>query len=176
MEKEITSEQAIKSEFVIQKGQAVKINLEGRSYKIRQICSKVRTKIHLLTMEAFMLTEESKKPMSLRKAKCMQKKVYSLHAKTAACYMLNKWVYVPFIFALTWRRLSFLNDESLRVINTIGASNEGFASFTAGWHLSKSLLEVSTNLFGNALKQKNERQVSAENMVKEDSQTKAVSK
>lgn len=158
-----------KMEYMIERGIPVPVSLEGKIFKIRQISNKLRIKIHLLTLEAELLSEQAKKPMSVRKAKRIHSRIYSLHAKTAAYYILgNRALFVPFLYAWTWRRLRLLNDTSLYTINHIGANNEGFAAFSAGWHLSKNLLSLSMDMLGNAHKQRDEREMSAERMVRED--------
>lgn len=173
---DIATEMA-KSEFLIKEGVSLPITLEDRTFKIRQISNALREKIQILTMEAFMLSEKAKEPMSIRRAKKIQRKIYALHAKTAAYYILgNKAKFIPFLYSFTWRRLRLLNDKSIYIINHIGANNEGFAAFSADWQLSKSLLELSMNLLGGALSQNKERRESVKNMVKEDSQTKQDSK
>lgn len=142
---------------------------EGKEYKVRQISQKVALKIRNLEKEVLILEREAKNEITLKRAKQIDKKMYTLHSKTAAYYLLGNWaLFVPFLWAWTWRWLFRKTNEVTFMINNAGANNQDVNFFIANWQITKVQLALSTRLVGEGIKQWQERMESAESMLAED--------
>ena len=153
----------------VQSGQPTIVEVQGKIYKVRQISQKVELKIRNLEKEVLLLEREAKEEITLKKAKAIDKKMYTLHSKMAAYYLLGNWaLYIPFLWALTWRWLFRKTNEVTFAINNVGSNNEDVNFFFANWQITKARLALSTMLVGNGIKQWQERMESSENMLAED--------
>lgn len=140
-----------------------------KEYKVKQISNAVRTRISLLEKEVYLLEEEGKNGLPIRKAKKVDKILRRLHAKTAAYYLLgNKAIFMPLRFYITWHRLDLLDSEHTFRINEAGMNNKGLDFFLANWQITKAQLVLSTRLVGEGLKDFAERKESAESMLAKD--------
>ena len=145
------------------------VEVQGKRYKIRQISQKIELCIRNLEKEVLMLEREAKEEITLKRAKQIDKKMYTLHSKMAAYYLLgNLALFVPFLWAITWRRLFRKTNEVTYAINNAGCNNDDVNFFYANWQITKARLALSTMLVGNGIKQWQERMESAENMLDED--------
>lgn len=145
------------------------VEVDGKVYFVRQISNKVRTKISDLEKEAFFLEKKSAEGLPLRQAKRIDRKLRSLHSKTAAYYLLNNWaLFVPFLWAIKWRKLELRDSEHTFRINEAGMHNKGLDFFLANWQITKAQLVLSTRLVGEGLKKYQERMESVENMLEKD--------
>lgn len=162
-------EMLLESANEVQSGAPCIVNVQGKKYKVKQITQKVAFKIRNLEKEVLVLEREAKGEITLKRAKEIDKKMYSLHSKTAAYYLLGNWaLFVPFLWALTWRWLFRKTNEVTFTINNAGANNKDVNFFIANWQITKVQLALSTRLVGEGIKQWQERMESAENMVAED--------
>ena len=145
------------------------VEVGGKVYFVRQISNRVRTKISDLEKEAFFLEKKSAEGLPLRQAKRIDRKLRSLHSKTAAYYLLNNWaLFVPFLWAIKWRKLDLRDSEHTFRINEAGMHNKGLDFFLANWQITKAQLVLSTRLVGEGLKKYQERMESVENMLEKD--------
>lgn len=159
----------LKGEGLIQSGAPCEIEICGKTYKVRQISQKVAYKISCLEKEVLMLEDEAQGAITLSRAKAIEKKIYSLHSKTAAYYLLGNWaLFVPFLWAITWRRLFRQTNEITFGINNAGANHRDINFFLANWQVTKARLALSTMLVGNGINQQQERMESAESMLEQD--------
>lgn len=153
----------------VQSGAPCEIEVQGKKYKVKQITQKVGLKISNLEKEVLVLEREAKGEITLKRAKQIDKKMYTLHSKTAAYYLLGNWaLFVPFLWALTWRWLFRQTNEVTFKINDVGANNKDVNFLLANWQVTKARLALSTMLVGNGIKQYQERMESAESMLEED--------
>lgn len=149
------------------------ISADGKTYKVRQVSQKVRTKIDNLAKEAYFMQENMKKELSLRKAKRLNTRLRNTHAKIAAYYLLGNWaLFVPFLWAFKWRWLLLRNSETMFNINDAGASDPDTGFYFANWDIITGILALSTRTVGDAIKQFAEREESAESMLAEDASPK----
>lgn len=110
-----------------------------------------------------MLEKESKTEITLKRAKRIDKKIRTLHSKTAAYYLLGNWaLFVPFLLAIMWRLLDLKDSEVTFTINAMGANNKGVDFFLANWQITKAQLALSMRLVGDGIKQYQERMESAQ--------------
>lgn len=164
-----TLEEIIVGANKVQTGAPCTINVRGKKYKVRQISQKIELCIRNLEKEVLMLEREAKDEITLKRAKAIDKKMYTLHSKMAAYYLLGNWaLVVPFLFALTWRWLFRKTNEVTFAINNAGSNNQDVNFFYANWQITKARLALSTMLVGNGVSQWQERMESAENMLDED--------
>ena len=120
-----------------------------------------------------MLEKESKKEITLTRAKRIDKKIRTLHSKTAAYYLLGNWaVFVPLLWAITWRLLDLKDSEVTFTINAMGANNKGVDFFLANWQITKAQLALSMRLVGDGIKQYQERMESATDALTESPDSK----
>ena len=145
------------------------IEVEGRTYKVRQISRGIRERIHSLEIEAYALSGRQSEPMPVRKAKKIQRKLDRLHAKTAAYYLLgNRAVTMPWLFWLTWRRLMTRTEEHAASINSAAVNDEEINFSLANWENTKRQLALSMKPIGDGVRQTLERWRAAEAQALED--------
>jgi hypothetical protein len=161
-------EQLLQSEQKIQFKAPCIIHVGKCKYKIKQVSNAVATKIQELNTEALFLERKAQSALTLKEANKINRKLRTLHSKTAAYYLLNNWALVPFIFAYMWHKIDRRSSEHSYMINDAGANNKGYAFFLLNWQITKSQLALSTNLIGESVKQSAERKESATNMLDED--------
>ena len=120
-----------------------------------------------------MLEKESKSEITLKRAKQIDKKIRTLHSKTAAYYLLGNWsLFVPFLWAVKWRLLDLKDSEVTFAINAMGANNKGVDFFLANWQITKAQLALSMRLVGEGIKQYQERMESAADALNESPDSK----
>lgn len=153
----------------VQSGAPCTIEVQGRKYKVKQVSQNVELKIRNLEKEVLMLEREAKGEITLKRAKQIDRKMYTLHSKMAAYYLLGNWVLVvPFLWAITWRWLFRKTNEVTYAINNAGSNNKDVGFFYANWQITKARLALSMMSVGNGIKQWQERMESATNMLEED--------
>ena len=153
----------------VQTGAPCTIEVQGKRYKVRQVSQKIELCIRNLEKEVLMLEREAKDEITLKRAKAIDRKMYTLHSKMAAYYLLGNWaLFVPFLWAITWRWLFRKTNEVTFAINNAGSNNQDVSFFYANWQITKARLALSTMSVGNGIKQWQERMESATNMLEED--------
>lgn len=157
----------------IQRGAPCSVVVQGQTYKVKQISNTIRRKISDLEKEVLVLEKESKKEITLKRAKQIDKKIRTLHSKTAAYYLLGNWaLFVPFLWAIKWRLLDLKDSEVTFTINAMGANNKGVDFFLANWQITKAQLALSMRLVGDGIKQYQERMESAADALNESPDSK----
>lgn len=145
------------------------IEVGSRKYHIKQVSNTVRRKIADLEKEAYLLEKRGEEEVPLREARRIDKKLRTLHSKTAAYYLLGNWaLFVPFLFAVKWRLLDLRDSEHTYRINESGMNNRGVDFFLANWQITKAQLALSMRLVGEGIKQYQERMESVTNMLEKD--------
>jgi len=145
------------------------IVVKGKVYNVRQVSNTIRRKISLLEKEAYVLEQEGKKGVSIKRAKKIVRKIRTLHSKTAAYYLLGNWaLFIPFLFAIKWRLLDLKDNEVTYKINEAGILGKDVDFFLANWQLTKQALALSTRLVGEGIKEYAEKMESAANMLEKD--------
>lgn len=166
-------EEMLAGEQEVQRGAPCSVAVQGRVYKVKQISNAVRRKISDLEKEVLILEKESKNEMTLKKAKKIDRKIRTLHSKTAAYYLLGNFaLFVPFLWAIKWRLLDLKDSEVTFTINAMGANNKGVDFFLANWQITKAQLALSMRLVGDGIKQYQERMESAADALNESPDSK----
>lgn len=141
----------------------------GRKYKVRQVAQEVKKRIALLEQEAQVLEARGKEGVSQKEAKKITKKLYSLHSKKAAYYLLGNWaIFCPWLWSIRWRILQMRGNEVTFKINGAGAISEDMGFSKANWDLSKQERELYMRPVGESAKQTLERLESVMNMLETD--------
>lgn len=149
------------------------IEVDGHKYKVLQISKGVRSRIHALELEAYALSGKQKEPMPVREARKIQRRLDTIHAKTAAYYLLgNKAVLMPWLFALTWRRLMRRSEEHCAMINSAAVNDEEVGFSLANWDITRQQLALSMRPIGEGVRQMLKRWESAEVQAMEDAMKK----
>lgn len=169
---ELTSEdldQLVSTKERIKQGFPKTIAIDGVAYTIKQVSKGVRARIHSLELEAYALSGKQKEEMPLNKAKKIQRKLDTLHAKTAAYYLLgNKAVFMPWLFSFTWRKLMMRSEEHTATINNEAFNDEEVGFSLANWENTKRQLALSMKPIGDGVKETLKRWRAAEAQVAED--------
>lgn len=166
-------EEMLEGEQIVQRGAPCSITVQGKTYKVKQISNTIRRKISDLEKEVLVLEKESKTEITLKRAKRIDRKIRTLHSKTAAYYLLGNWaLFVPFLWAIQWRLLDLKDSEVTFTINAMGANNKGVDFFLANWQITKAQLALSMRLVGEGIKQYQERMESAQDALNESPDSK----
>ena len=145
------------------------IKVGRRKYRVRQIAQAVKERIAMLELEAQVLEAKGKQGVSEKEGKKITKKLYSLHAKKAAYYLLGNWaLFIPGLWALRWRLLQLRGNEVTFKINEAGVVSADLGFFKANWAISKQERELYMRPVGEVAKQQLERLESVMNMLETD--------
>ena len=140
-----------------------------RKYKVRQVAQAVKERIALLEQEGQVLEAKGKQGVPQKEAKKITKKLYSLHSKKAAYYLLGNWaIFCPWLWAIKWRILQLRGNEVTFRINGAGAISEDMGFSKANWQLSRQERELYMRPVGEVAKQTQERLESVMNMLEKD--------
>lgn len=138
-------------------------------YRVRQVAQAVRERIALLEQEAQVLEIQGKEGVDQKKAKALTRKLYSIHSKKAAYYLLGNWaIFMPWLWALKWRILQLRGNEVTAKINEAGVVSAEVVFFKANWDLSRLEREQFMRPVGEVAKQAQERLESVINMLDQD--------
>lgn len=140
-----------------------------RKYKVRQVAQAINERIVLLEQEAQVLEARGKQGVSQKEAAKITKKLYSLHSKKAAYYLLGNWaLFVPFLWAVKWRILQLRGNETTFKINEAGVVSGDLGFSKANWDISKQVRELYMRPVGEVARQAQERLESVMNMLEAD--------
>lgn len=163
------SERFLQGEYDTVIGAPCVVSVGRRRYKVRQVAQAVKTRIALLEQEAQVLEAKGKQGVSQKEAKRLTKKLYSLHSKKAAYYLLGNWAIVfPWLWAIRWRLLQLVGNEATFRINEAGVVSADLGFSKANWQLSKQERELYMRPVGEVAKQAQERLESVMNMLDTD--------
>lgn len=138
-------------------------------YKVRQVAQAVKERIALLEQEAQVLEAKGKQGVSQKEARKITKKLYSLHSKKAAYYLLGNWaIFCPWLWAIRWRLLQLRGNETTFKINEAGVISTDLGFSKANWDISKQERELYMRPVGEVAEQQLERLESVINMLETD--------
>ncbi len=145
------------------------VNVGHRKYRVRQVAQAVKERIALLEQEAYILEARGKQGVSQKEAKNITKKLYSLHSKKAAYYLLGNWaIFCPWLWWIKWHLLQYRGNETTFKINEAGVVSADLGFFKANWDISKQERELYMRPVGEVAKQQLERLESVINMLETD--------
>ena len=145
------------------------VRVDGRKYKVRQVAQAVKEKIALLEQEAQVLEARGKQGVSQKEGKKITKKLFALHSKKAAYYLLGNWaLFVPFLWRIKWHILQLRGNETTFRINEAGVVSADLGFSKANWDISKQERELYMRPVGEVAKQAQERLETVINMLETD--------
>lgn len=163
------SEKFLKSAYDTVVGAPCVVKVGRRKYRVRQIAQAVKEKIALLEQEGQVLEEMGKQGVSQKEARKITKKLFSLHSKKAAYYLLGNWaLFVPGLWWLKWHILQLRGNETTFKINEAGVVSADLGFFKANWDISKQERELYMRPVGEVAKQAQERLETVINMLETD--------
>lgn len=129
----------------------------------------VKERIVLLEQEAQILEARGKQGVPQKEAKRITKRLYSLHSKKAAYYLLGNWaLFIPGLWAIRWRLLQLRGNETTFKINEAGVVSKDLGFSKANWDISKQERELYMRPVGEVARQAQERLESVMNMLDQD--------
>ena len=163
------SEKFIEGAYDTITGAPCVVEVDGRKYKVRQVAQAVKERIALLEQEAQILEGRGKLGVSAKEGKRITKKLYSLHSKKAAYYLLGNWaLFFPWLFWLKWHILQLRGNETTFKINEAGLVSADLGFSKANWDISKQERELYMRPVGEVARQQLERLESVMNMLEKD--------
>ena len=154
----------------INRGKLRSVDINSKRYRLRPINMRQSAEIANLAFDAKFYQEQMNSEKDPKKAKKLNLEFRKIPAKMAAHYLLGRRLrYVPLLYWITWRRLYRLPEEVSAMINSVeitGGTDKDF--FSANLECIKFQLALSMNQVGEIVKQKQEREASAERMLDED--------
>lgn len=166
---ESKSEKFVKGAYDTIVGAPCVVRIGRRKYRVRQVAQKVKEKIALLELEAQVLEARGKQSVSPKDGAKITKKLYSLHSKKAAYYLLGNWaLFVPGLWALKWRILQLRGNETTFKINEAGLVSADLGFSKANWDISRQERELYMRPVGEVAKEAQERLETVISMLDED--------
>lgn len=163
------SEQFLNGAYDTIVGAPCVIYVGRHKYKVRQVAQAVKSRIVLLEQEAQVLEAKGKQGVPQKEAERIAKKLYSLHSKKAAYYLLGNWaIFFPWIWAIKWRILQLRGNETTFRINEAGVVSADLGFSKANWDISKRERELYMRPVGEVAKQAQERLETVLNMLETD--------
>lgn len=159
----------------LQRGRGQKIAIDGKVWHTRPTSQRQNLKMLNLDYDILYWQNELKSEgISRRKAKRLNAKIRKAYAKKAAHKVLGMWLWlIPFVFAITWRRIYNASEKVSATLNSEEAlMSENQVFYLANLGSSKRALAHSMTQVGNAVNQMQERKASAESMLDEDASPK----
>ena len=145
------------------------VKIGRRKYHVRQVAQAVKSRIVLLEQEAQVLEAKGKGGVSQKEARKLTKKLYSLHSKKAAYYLLGNWaIFCPWLWAIKWRILQLRGNETTFKINEAGVVSADLGFSKANWDISRQERELYMRPVGEVAKQAQERLETVINMLETD--------
>ena len=145
------------------------IKVGRHKYKVRQVAQAVKQRIVLLEQEAQILEAMGKEGVEQKEATKITKKLYSLHSKKAAYYLLGNWaIFCPWLWWLKWHILQLRGNEATFRINEAGLVSADLGFSKANWDISKQERELYMRPVGEVAKQAQERLETVINMLEMD--------
>lgn len=163
------AEKFLQGAYETQIGAPCVVTVGRRKYHVRQVAQAVKTRIMLLEQEAQVLDAKGKQGVPEKEARRLTKKLYSLHSKKAAYYLLGNWaLFIPGLWWLKWHILQLRGNETTFKINEAGVVSADLGFSKANWDISKQERELYMRPVGEVARQQLERLESVINMLDAD--------
>lgn len=147
--------------------------IDGKAWKMRATSKWQNKAMHNHDIDILNWQIEQKNGASRKHHKELNGKIQKAFCKKAAHCVLGKrlWL-VPFAFLLTWLRIYNASERVSGTINAWFTYSQNRSFYFANWGSSKEALARYMTSVGNAVKQMQEREASAESMLDEDASPK----
>lgn len=183
MDEEAIERLLTEAQFV-RRGRTIVVTIEGRRWHLRPTSQAQNRIMADMDFDVMYWQRQLKETGSARRAKRLNGKIRRAYAKKAAHRVLGlrlRWV--PFLYAIMWRRIYNSSEAVSATINATEAIGENRGFYLANLGSSKQALVLSMNQVGEIIEQRMKRGESAESMAgrdalpkREDSKSEAPSK
>ena len=153
----------------VRKGRNILVTIDGKIWHIRPTSQAQNQIMADMDFDVMYWQRQLKEAQDAKTAKRLNAKIRKAYAKKAAHKVLGMWFrWVPFLYAIMWRRIYNSSEAVSATINATEAIGENKVFYLANLGSSKQALVLSTNQVGEAIEQRTKRGESAESMVEKD--------
>lgn len=168
MDEEAIERLLTEAQFV-RRGRNILVTIDGKTWHIRPTSQAQNQIMADMDFDVMYWQRQLKEAQDAKTAKRLNAKIRKAYAKKAAHKVLGMWLrWVPFLYAIMWRRIYNSSEAVSATINATEAIGENKVFYLANLGSSKQALVLSTNQVGEAIEQRIKRGESAESMVKKD--------
>lgn len=168
MDEEAIERLLTEAQFV-RRGRNILVEIDGKTWHIRPTSQAQNQKMADMDFDVMYWQRQLKEAQTAKRAKRLNAKIRKAYAKKAAHKVLGMWLrWVPFLYAIMWRRIYNSSEAVSATINATEAIGENKVFYLANLGSSKQALVLSTDQVGEAIEQRIKRGESAESMVKKD--------
>lgn len=168
MDEEAIERLLTEAQFV-HRGRNILVTIDGKTWHIRPTSQAQNQKMVDMDFDVMYWQRQLKEAQDAKTAKRLNAKIRKAYAKKAAHKVLGMWLrWVPFLYAIMWRRIYNSSEAVSATINATEAIGENKVFYLANLGSSKQALVLSMNQVGEAIEQRTKRGESAESMVKKD--------
>lgn len=168
MDEEAIERLLTEAQFV-RKGRNILVPIDGKTWHLRPTSMRQNEIMADMDFEVMYWQRQLKEAQTAKAAKRLNAKIRRAYAKKAAHKVLGmrlRWI--PFLYAIMWRRIYNSSEAVSATINATEAIGENKVFYLANLGSSKHQLALSMNNVGIAIEQRNQRGECAENMAKKD--------
>lgn len=168
MDEEAMERLLTEAQFVRQ-GRNIAVTINGKDWHIRPTSQAQNQIMADIDFDIMHWQKRLKTAETAKEAKRLNGSIRKGYARKAAHKVLGMWLrWVPFLYAIMWRRIYHSSEAVSATINATEAIGENKVFYLANLGSSKQALVLSTNQVGEAVRQRTQRMESAESMVKMD--------
>lgn len=168
MDEEAIERLLTEAQFV-RRGRNILVTIDGKTWHIRPTSGAQNQIMSDMDFDVMYWQRQLKEAQDAQTAKRLNAKIRKAYAKKAAHKVLGMWLrWVPFLYAIMWRRIYNSSEAVSATINATEAIGENKVFYLANLGSSKQALVLSTDQVGEAIEQRTKRGESAESMVKKD--------
>ena len=168
MDEEAIERLLTEAQFV-RRGRNILVTIDGKTWHIRPTSQAQNQKMADMDFDVMYWQRQLKEAQGAKTAKRLNAKIRKAYAKKAAHKVLGMWLrWVPFLYAIMWRRIYNNSEAVSATINATEAIGENKVFYLANLGSSKQALVLSMNQVGEAIEQRTKRGESAESMVEKD--------
>lgn len=168
MDEEAIERLLTEAQFV-RRGRNIIVTIDGKAWHIRPTSQAQNQKMADMDFDVMYWQRQLKEAQTAKRAKRLNAKIRKAYARKAAHKVLGMWLrWVPFLYAIMWRRIYNSSEAVSATINATEAIGENKVFYLANLGSSKQALVLSMNQVGEAIEQRTKRGESAESMVKKD--------
>lgn len=168
MDEEAIERLLTEAQFV-RRGRNILVAIDGKTWHIRPTSQAQNQIMSDMDFDVMYWQRQLKEAQDSKTAKRLNAKIRKVYAKKAAHKVLGlrlRWV--PFLYAIMWRRIYNSSEAVSATINATEAIGENKVFYLANLGSSKQTLVLSTNQVGEVIEQRTKRGESAESMVRKD--------
>lgn len=168
MDEEAIERLLTEAQFV-RRGRNILVTIDGKDWHIRPTSQAQNQIMADMDFDVMYWQRQLKEAQDAKTAKRLNAKIRKAYAKKAAHKVLGMWLrWVPFLYAIMWRRIYNSSEAVSATINATEAIGENKVFYLANLGSSKQALVLSMNQVGEGIEQRTKRGESAESMVKKD--------